>query len=616
MTQPMTLEAASETSHGVFGRTEEWSKLWYQKEQPRPKLSYIWGSPGSGKTHLAQTFFDQLLNESFRGIWTSGRLVGQSDNGLMTHLTHSLNLSGTIASSPELLADALLKDANSGFIWVIDDFDQLSKHPKWLWSLWLSMARRGACIILTGTEPPLRMWSGQQHVQNQIHAIQLRDFDDATSKILLGSFNISDSRVLSLAVTLSCGRPKILCAIADGVRLAYAGADTFNEENMNPFSETVDLPSFMIEQICHPGSKRMTWRAGQGDDNVDTLIAAASLVPVVNKDWMAHVVGHQLTTKVWNQFIRLSILHQFRGGYYGIFPSLRSHIAVTSRQTRPWAWEQWTRNASKYYLNLAGNGKISFKNLWPFALKYQRIRIDQPIWPVDQWEQSGWSLRWEDVDSQPYSLTLTTPQNQVLGKILFESYSLDRLVCQVRLADNNSGVFARLLTGAGELFYQYSQIVIRLESVSPTEASALKHLRFAPSTETALEWRLELGNTGYLTWIENLLRAPVGPRPSEPVRIAQQVLQSVRDEEGAEDPEVNSYWSAVSRTIPFRSWFLDALNSADLGTAIGGKTLLALYYIEKQGTHEELAEILHVSRATYFRGHRNALERLADAVFV
>ncbi|WP_169101960.1 sigma factor-like helix-turn-helix DNA-binding protein [Sulfobacillus harzensis] len=54
---------------------------------------------------------------------------------------------------------------------------------------------------------------------------------------------------------------------------------------------------------------------------------------------------------------------------------------------------------------------------------------------------------------------------------------------------------------------------------------------------------------------------------------------------------------------------------AELGARVDGKTVLVLYYLDRRGTHEELAEVLHVSRATYFRNHRQALERLAHAVF-
>lgn len=80
-------------------------------------------------------------------------------------------------------------------------------------------------------------------------------------------------------------------------------------------------------------------------------------------------------------------------------------------------------------------------------------------------------------------------------------------------------------------------------------------------------------------------------------------------------PDVAAFWSSHAQFLNFRIWFLDALNSADWEEQPGGKTLLVLYYLERRGTHEELAEMLHVSRATYFRKHRQALEYLADAVF-
>ncbi len=46
-----------------------------------------------------------------------------------------------------------------------------------------------------------------------------------------------------------------------------------------------------------------------------------------------------------------------------------------------------------------------------------------------------------------------------------------------------------------------------------------------------------------------------------------------------------------------------------------GRELLVHYYLNRTGSHETVADELGASRATYFRWHRVALERFADALF-
>lgn len=64
-----------------------------------------------------------------------------------------------------------------------------------------------------------------------------------------------------------------------------------------------------------------------------------------------------------------------------------------------------------------------------------------------------------------------------------------------------------------------------------------------------------------------------------------------------------------------RRWLLDALWEADLGHQSGlRRTLLTLYYVDRIGSHEVVAERLDLPRPTYFRHHREALVHLGEAL--
>ena len=62
-----------------------------------------------------------------------------------------------------------------------------------------------------------------------------------------------------------------------------------------------------------------------------------------------------------------------------------------------------------------------------------------------------------------------------------------------------------------------------------------------------------------------------------------------------------------------RAWLLDALASCGLSPT--QEAILTQYYVEGGGPHEALCDRLDVPRATYYRIHRLALQRLGEALF-
>lgn len=605
----------------VFGRDDEWNTLLSSKEPDTRKVVYVWGSAGSGKTHLVQRFFDELQGQEFQGIWSPARLVAKNEGQFLLHLSSFLNISGDLNISREKIAHELIQHGTAcPLLWVIDDYDCINVERDWLWTLWQQLIALGACIVLSGRESPLRLWPGDQYAQSQVQSVALSDFTPEISSGLLAMLGINEPSVIEHAIMISRGRPKLLCAIADGIKLAEtSGAPA--DDNGFQFPD-LDLSGFLIEQICHPGSKRLSWRAGQGDDEVDTLIAASSLVSICNRDLMAHVVGFDIVHEGWDQFVSLPVIDSYRGGYYGLSKELRNQVAATARRARPWAWEQWTRNASQHYLKQARSGKIRIERIWPLVRGFIRPYLNEPLLELTSWENRSWTVIWRssepDHNAQTLVMVIKDGQNNDIATVhcLAENaHTLTILDAEWNYA--NSSMLQLVVANVAEMFHRFQRVLWRVPQPCSELNRLVDSLAFVKYTENEAlnEWELDLSNTNYIEWIAKVLKPPYGSVPDDSVRVTQLVLQSLHDEGEFSRTEASQYWHSVAKRGSFRSWFLDALNSADLGPTLGGKTLLALYYLDRQGTHEELAEVLHVSRATYFRNHRAALEHLAAAVF-
>ncbi|MCY0879359.1 MAG: AAA family ATPase [Firmicutes bacterium] len=597
----------------VTGREYPWQWLAESMHQRMKSLTYLWGPPGSGKTWLLQHFSDVLRERDVPQVWSDGRSLEGSIGSWCVHLAQWLGLpSTTEGASQELIGRAMMDRAKrQPFFWVIDDFDAMGALHDWLLDLSLHLSRLGCGVILTGRVSPAHLWAGRSYARSHIQNVALQDFSVDDTQALLAEQGITDPALVERVWRISHGRPQLLAAILDGLSLLKESSPPF--ESWAFFHQPIDLTGFLLEQMFHPGSRRSQWRAGHTRESLDTLIAAASLVPMVNRAWMVRVVGAELVNPYWEQFTHLPILETYHGGYYGIFPYLRREIARTARAVRPWMWEEWTRRASAYYLSLVRTERIAPQHAWNVVAELVRPRLGnhpfahrdlspyrmEKLPPLDEEVQEF--VLWRDREKVARVTTHDAPHGWVI--------SLDAGWRD----DEENG--AALLGFLAQDFYRYPRIIWRGPEPGTRLARWLALLQFVPDREHPSQWTLDLCDQPYVSWLEKVVSPPHCPALTNPINMVQQVLTAIR--EGSDDygPEVQAYWQQLSEASTFRTWFIDALNSADLGDRLEGKTVLVLYYLERRGTHEELAELLHVSRATYFRNHRSALERLAEAVF-
>lgn len=336
------------------------------------------------------------------------------------------------------------------------------------------------------------------------------------------------------------------------------------------------------------------WRGGHPGDGMDTLIAGASVLPMANREALARLVGRGFVREHWERFIGLPFVQAYRGGYYGLFPRLREDVAQTVQKDGPWTWEQCLRTVTTDTLRRTQTGAIPIEQAWGLMARVVRPRLGESLFSVGDEEIPAGEDRPSVMRASPQDGEL------VVQRPDWASHPPDGLA---------QGIFQ-----IAYHLYRYRRIVWMTDEGAEVLAPFLRALRFEPLPEH--RWQLDLTNTPFTAWLESVVASPVGRRPRDPVAIVQSALLGLRDGREEFGSEVDTYWKSMAHhSLSFRVWFLDALNSLDWGDRVDGKTLLVLYYLERRGIHEELAELFHVSRATDFRNHRSALERLAQAVF-
>lgn len=621
----------------LLGREMEWQTLTEVSRQSlaQRQILYLWGPPGSGKSYLLQRFFDTLADRPGDVVFTEAQDGDLSYGDLAARSSTQVGQMKRQESRAQRFVHAVdAVEDKSQLVWIIDDYDAWHSQQAWLWPTIATLRRAGACIILTGRESPRRLWPGEQ--STPIVSRRLNDFDAETATQLCRDLNVQDPHVINEAIAISRGRPRLLRTMVDGFKLLteeWPAEDDLALERLRS-----GMASFLLEQVCHPGSRRISWRAGQGSDkDVDALVAAAAMTPMFNRQLLTEVVGSAAVMSLWDMLASLPFLDAYQGGFFSMPVALRTRIRQAAQQARPWMWEQWTRKMASFYLHDALHKKTTQTDIfWDRILPFIRTKIGCPVFAEDEWLAENFTLTWGRLSELPgltydaanipsaqaEALTAFHPDGTTAGYAVVDRSRDNMLVIHdiVEMSDEPLvapmlfSVLMRHFPAHGKVLW----VSKRPSATAERMTLILDHMGFGLPIykENAAPSRmLDLETAGYHAWLAHILRAPQAPAPEKPVPVVQEALQVLSSEPQLEETTLAAYWQKIGGKGSVLAWLLDALTSADLGAAIGGKTLLALYYLDKQGTHEELAERLHVSRATYFRNHRTALDRLAQALF-
>ncbi len=198
------------------------------------------------------------------------------------------------------------------------------------------------------------------------------------------------------------------------------------------------------------------------------------------------------------------------------------------------------------------------------------------------------------------------------------------VLCLLEVARHDPGVREALLRDLLLTFSRFDRVLSLLDDPGArtlfTALGFRDHGGFRPGEGYQVLDFTETG--GWSAWLRQLScpRADEVLPASRHRQAARDALSALHDDERLTRTAAARHYAAVHGQAPMparvRAWLLDALDSADLGgPSMPGRDVLRHYYVHRTGSHEAVAEELGASRATYFRWHRQALDRFGESLF-
>lgn len=587
-----------------------------------PTITYIAGSRGSGKTLLAKSLLAQAHTQGIHTLYSNGMEIDPHQNALLIHLLQSLALHPSDIYLDTVIEAIRNIASDRGFVWVVDNYDAWYDLDRWLRTVFVPRLPPQTSLVLTGSNLVRRLWVGDVEWQRRVRLITLQDLKPDVVRRVIAESGVREPAMIETVTHLANGKPKLLSILLDSLQLLDQSSVFAQETRTWP-----DLASFLIEQILHPGSRRLTWRGGLGSLSVDTLLAAASILPWVDRRIMQIMVGRSTVEDHWNEFIQLPIVSERPGGFYSLSPTLRHYVASSAMQTRPWTWTHWRIKARKHLLQNARYEGDSAARTWA-----------QLSYLVREWVWQGalhpfadlpepWDFIWETLGDglDTRRVMACAPDGAIVGALsltedpLAASGSPTLVVSGYQVTDTTA--LPALLRELASEFHRYGAIYWTADvgsgDIAAYMTNALTALQFQFVKEPRERWVLDLGS-GYADWLAKVsLCSRIVPSMADSLAVVKDALSHVQDLHALETCEIAQWAEVLIDTRSprlIRTWLLDALLSADLGEWPSGQILLTLYYVDQAGPHEALAERLNLSRATYFRSHQRALRKFAQAL--
>ncbi len=611
-----------------------------------PVAVYIHGPREIGKSALLRA----LLRETGRpALLLRGAQAQEGAQAILTLLAAQLTEMGH-ATEPTLAAvrGGLQRAARrSGLILAVDGYEDLGAAERWLREQILYHIGAGTLVALCGRPSPTQLWPGERVWRAFVRPLALGELPAHEASELLARQGIGQEAMRLAAYAAVGGWPRSLLAAADALQTT-------------PACGPAEVAGRVVEQLLHPGSRRQSWRA-RGSSG-DELVAAAVALPRVQRDALRVAVGGDVLEQGLDLLMRIA---QGGEGGYRIPERLRVTLAAQVARVRPWQVERWRAAVLNAALARcrAQRGAPLQDDAWrEIAALARRTPWHAALHPAAE-SGAGWTVQRGDLAEEELgSLPQASSEDKALCGWLMEHAPLALLT----LRSAGGG----LLSWLSLLPLPVRGGPLPAHALWTSLPPALVHRGGAflgPGGETtgAIGGVAVLVRSSVPDWIisrrvyaaTGSLRGPLGEdlldllgfqpvspygalcefeAPGQAHQLLDRLPSAPRAAALTERERALAVKEALGRLITGDldgtrladflqardgegadpgSYLRDALLSADLGKPEGtGREILRLYYMERVGGHEGIADRLGLPRATYFRLHKQALSRLGAAL--
>jgi hypothetical protein len=535
---------------------------------------YIEGPPGTGKSALVRRFIDELAD--LPSVYT----------------THA----GTIPADRHLVSAELAQGLGNGSdrrdrvpLWVVEDYHAWRPVHAWLQSALAESKFLRGMVIFEGREPFRRLWSGDTRSHATVIRIILEPWNRETSDAYLASRNFP-SLWRSTALDIGDGIPLILGRMADAV--AADGTGVLDRD-------LTAVASFLVERALHPASRRTVWRAGLGDRSLDAVVAPALTFPFFTRRWLETLIEPGLVEHHWSELTSLPVVDAVGPGVFRFRPAFRQVACPLVFRQRPWSVAVWERRLLERSSHTDATGTEAT------VAEYNLAELMACLVGGGTYRPVTGSITWRPVaeaGTPSYEVTISDSQDAPLVSAMVE---WPPPPAPVRLT-----VFHKPPKGEEAAALIWGAVAAHVFFARPTCRLVLWEPDNVPMPAGLANMRELIMPCDINGWMAACLSAPaVSPD------LVRQLLTLLSD--------TNRLHSVAQLGLPtgrdkepsaerIRLWLTDAILALEAEDAPHLPPILSLYYLKRRGSHEAIAELIGISRATYFRLHARAIQLLAQ----
>ena len=617
------------------GRKDELSLVEGLLARPAEAVAYVYGPPGVGKTALLRAA-QRAAERRGQHTLAVAAVRQEGAEGVMRQVAEALGLDAAHVLPANVLTAVSPLASSQGLLLIVDDYDAIGPTEAALRTSLLYRLPPGTTALLAGRLAPAALWPLERAWRSFVERIALSDLPLPDARRLLMIHGIEDALLQREACQLTAGRPALLAQVAD-VLAAEREVAASTDVALPGETQVVGAQALILERILHPGSRRSAWRAESAAGAQELVLQAASLLPYFRRDLLASMVGEEAAGRGWEIVERLPCSLE-PGNWYRLHEDLRRRVATLVARERPWLRQIWLRRAVRSLL--AGDGvrgqaedALTLRLLFDLGEPPDMAAVARgaEVLVGDAAAAAARHLvhtQWLD------SLAAALPQS--LRVVQSPEGTALAAAVAAPLEAMPAGVVPPGIDRPGTLVFALA--ARERSAVPPLLGLLAAAARAAPAVAAVgLDaaqgiwerlglrpvgqdfWLLEPHADAAHDWLQLLaarrLRPPDVADAAGLAKEALQALAAGRDLRTTQAAAVYAAQGGRAEAAELRRWLLDALRSAEIGDAQGSRrALLRLYYVEKAGSHEDIAERLDLPRASYFRAFREALTAFGSAL--
>ncbi|MDA8193274.1 MAG: hypothetical protein M0Z53_04655 [Thermaerobacter sp.] len=575
---------ANYQEYGVYEESLGLAEL-VDQSGPEGLLVYIYGPPGTGKG-LALT---QLMRARPDIAWT---------------MLSAPRFAAPVLEAINTVACGMRRRHRWGLL--IDGYDGLAGIDGAVRRALIELPA-GGMVIIAGRTPPERLWPGQAAWRSRILTRRMPGLSQAQAVEFCNRRGVWDAGHIAELIKVTQGQAGLLAIAADALG-----------SWRHPVSSH-RVGAFTVEQLLRPGSLRGEWHL-RTDSNLDLVLAVASLVPAVDREMAETALGEETAYQGWKLWQATGIAVPLPDGWCAVPETVRVLVMRTVQEERATLVAAWKSRMLRGLYERITRDEINPQLIEAFLV----LAGEQSgRWATSQEVSNTWCLGEGTEERADFATGKLAAGRRVLfcrdrqggwvgGVRVLAGSDSDALQLTLDVEEGGPAAVDNLLRRMAPWFasHQLVRVVDGEERLAP---EVMERWKFRRAWSLAGPcWELAFP-AGFQQWLLGFMEFPPAEMAPEWPQIAKQALDSL------EHPDVlkalmERWMVEPPEGVSWRVWILQCLENLFAESDGGERDVLLAYYRDRLGSHDWVANHLHLSRATYFRRLRQGIKRLGDVL--